>query len=152
MGVSGEKEKKEIDWAMLLPDEPGKERVMAWCSGCHPLSRIVLQYKDKDAWVGTVRTTIGQYEALVPEEDVEPIAEYLARFAGENNPITEVPMDVNSVSAEGLKRLRFVSSPQIELILQRRSEEKFRSLEEVRKLLKLTEDQFELFETYLQVR
>lgn len=143
--------KKEIDWAMLLPDEPGKEFVTAWCVGCHSLAHMVVGKRNKDAWYGSVGAMIGEYNAPIPEEDTEAIADYLARVSGENNPVSEVPMDVNSAPPAALKRLKFLNGQQIDAIVQQRSKSKFSSMQDVHKLLKLNPEQAELCDTYLQV-
>ena len=94
---------------------------------------------------------VDEYRAQIPEEDIAVIVEYLARFVGEDNPITEVPMNINRIPGEGLRRLEFLTAQDVEAIVQFRSKKKFESLAEVQKLLELDSDQWDLVQTYLKV-
>ena len=74
------------------------------------------------------------------------------QHAGENNAITRVPMDLNTVPAEVLQRLGFLSSEDIHRLLHHRSQKKFRSMEEYRKVLNLKEEAVRFSRIYLEVR
>jgi len=149
---SGQSSKQEIDWVALLPEGDGKNSVLTHCMGCHGLDRIVVQQRDQGAWLGTVGMMTGEYSAMLPEEEIAPITEYLARVAGEDNPLTEVPMDVNTVAENGLRRLPFLSEEAVKRIVESRAQGKFKSLEDVQALLKLQPEQAALVPVYLKVR
>jgi hypothetical protein len=150
--AGGQSPPPEIDWVALLPDGPGKNSVLTHCMGCHGLDRIVVQQRDQDAWFGTIGTMIGEYSAVIPESEMEPLAEYLGRVAGEDNPVTEVPMEVNSVAEAGLRRLWFLSDQDVSRILASRAKEKFQSLEQVRALVEPQTEESALLPVYLKVR
>ena len=147
-----ERAQQEVDWAMLLPEGGGKEFVLVHCASCHGLEIIVKNRKSEEAWYNTVTWMIDEFSAPVPEQDVHPIVDYLAVHAGENNAITGVPMDLNTVPAEVLQRLGFLSSEDIHRLLHHRSQKKFRSMEEYRKVLNLKEEAFRFSRIYLEVR
>ena len=142
----------EIDWAMLLPDDTGKELILPYCIGCHGLDHIVKSRKSKDAWYNTVTWMIDSFSAMVLEEDIDPIVDYLSVHAGEGNPIIEVPMDLNLVPAEAFQRLRFLSSIDIAQLLEYRSSSEFKSMEEFQEVLTLDGEKFRLSKIYLEVR
>ena len=152
MSKSAPQSQTEIDWAMLLPDDEGRNSVLSNCANCHGLDRIVLQRRDKDFWLATIGRMAGDFGANVPEEEIEPIADYLARHAGENNPVTEVPMDINTVAESGLRRLRFLSNLDVNRILQYRLSRKFQSIADVEKLLESNPEQASRLRVYVAVR
>ncbi|MBI2816809.1 MAG: helix-hairpin-helix domain-containing protein [Acidobacteria bacterium] len=139
-----------IDWAMLLPDDQGKDVVLSSCTTCHGLDLIVTKQRSKESWLTVVGSMTGEYQADIPDKDVDVIVDYLGRYAGENNPVTAVPMDVNRASADALKRLRFLSGENIQDIVERRSKNEFRSIDELRQFLRLDQSKFDLATTYLQ--
>lgn len=143
---------EEIDWAMLLPEDNGKELVVAHCSSCHRLSVVVKSRKSRDAWYNTVTWMIGEFKAPVAETEIDAIVDYLSAHVGERNPITEVPMDVNAASSEALQRLKFLSGKDVDTIIRYRSAGRFDSLEQLGDLLGPDKTKSRLIKTYLKVR
>jgi hypothetical protein len=137
---------------MLLPKDDAKAFVVLNCTSCHGLDVIVRSRKSQDAWYTTVTWMIDEFSAPILERDIDPIVDYLSLHAGESNPITEVPMDLNLVPAHAFQRLGFLTERDIDRLLQQRSQEKFQSMEELRQELDLDEEAFRLSRIYLQVR
>ncbi|MCZ6485822.1 MAG: hypothetical protein O6826_09000, partial [Acidobacteria bacterium] len=142
----------EVDWAMLLPQDDAKAFVVLHCTSCHGLDIIVRSRKSQDAWYTTVTWMIDEFSAPIPERDIDPIVDYLSLHAGENNPITEIPMDLNLVPSHAFQRLGFLTRMDIDRLLYQRSQKQFQSMEELRQDLNLDEETFRLSKIYLQVR
>jgi len=147
-----ESDREAVDWAMLLPKDSAKAFVVLHCTTCHGLDIIVRSRKSQDAWFTTVTWMIDEFSAPIPDQDIDPIVDYLSLHAGENNPITQVPMDLNLVPAHAFQRLGFLTRRDIDRLLSQRSQRKFQSMEEFRQGLNLDEETFRLSRIYLQVR
>ena len=78
-GSSAYPEPETIDWAMLLPDGPGKGRVLAYCTGCHGLKIVVQARKSRDAWFNNITWMTDDFGAPVPEEEIPLLADYLSQ-------------------------------------------------------------------------
>ena len=143
---------EEVDWAMLLPNDSAKAFVALHCTSCHGLDIVVRSRKSQNAWYTTVTWMIDEFSAPIPEQDIDPIVDYLSLHAGENNPLTQVPMDLNLVPAHAFQRLEFLTERDIDRLLDQRSQKQFQSMEELRQELNLDEETFRLSKIYLQVR
>lgn len=140
-----------IDWTMLLPEADGKGKVVGYCSSCHGLKIVVQSQKDWDGWYNNITWMADVFDAPVPEQETVLLADYLSAYAGEDNPLGRVPLDVNVASARALQRLPFLTSEQIEIVLRRRSQERFTSIEEFTQVLNLKGEINRLSHIYLSV-
>ena len=61
-----------------LPDGPGKEAVIAHCSGCHGLARVAASGYPQAYWQTAVRMMIN-FGVPVPPDQVMPMTDYLAK-------------------------------------------------------------------------
>ena len=61
-----------------------------------------------------------EYNAPISEEEAESISSYLEKHAGLENPLKDIPMDLNSVSRQALARLPFLSAQDQQNILELR--------------------------------
>ena len=77
-GSSAYPESETIDWATLLPDGPGKGRVLAYCTSCHGLKIVVQARKSRDAWFNNITWMTDDFGAPVPEEEIPLLADYLS--------------------------------------------------------------------------
>jgi len=96
---------EKVDWSVFLPEGSGKAEVALACSSCHDLSQVITQKKSSSNWRTTVQKMISAYQAPVDKEDVQPLIDYLSKNFGEKNPIEQLPMNLNTSSAEALARL-----------------------------------------------
>ena len=79
---------------MVLPPEPlalkpaaGEELVRAQCLACHSLDYITTQPPlPRKYWKGAVEKMQAKFGAPIPPEQVEPLAEYLAKSYGSDAP------------------------------------------------------------------
>ena len=78
-GSSAYPEPETIDWAMMLPDGPGKGRVLAYCTSCHGLKIVVQARKSRDAWFNNITWMADDFGAPVPEEEIPLLADYLSQ-------------------------------------------------------------------------
>lgn len=140
-----------IDWAMLLPEEEGKGRVVAYCSGCHSLKMVVQSRKDWDGWYNNITWMADEFDAPVPEQEIMLLADFLSVHAGEDNPMVRVPLDVNTAPARALQRLPFLTPEHIERMLRHRSEKPFTSIQEFTRVLDLRGSLARLSHVYLTV-
>jgi competence ComEA-like helix-hairpin-helix protein len=103
-GATGTKAEK-VDWSVFLPEGSGRAEVALACASCHDLSQVITQKKSSSNWRSTVQKMISAYQAPVDKEDVQPVIDYLSKNFGEKNPIDQLPMNLNTSSAEALARL-----------------------------------------------
>ena len=61
-----------------LPDEPGKEHVVAYCSGCHGLGRVANSSYSQAYWHTAVRMMLN-FGVLIPPEQITLVTDYLAK-------------------------------------------------------------------------
>ena len=77
-----------VAWAgeekVKLKDGPGLDKVRQNCIACHSLDYIPLNspFLDQKGWEATVVKMQKAYGAPVPQQDVAPIATYLATYYG----------------------------------------------------------------------
>ena len=61
-----------------LPDGPGKEAVVTYCSGCHGLNRVVASGYPQAYWNTAVRMMLN-FGVPIPPDQVIPVTDYLAK-------------------------------------------------------------------------
>ena len=110
----------EADLSLLLPDEEGKILVAAYCSMCHSLKNTLVGARSQQQWANTIDKMVFEYNAPISDEEAAMISSYLEKHAGPENPLKNIPMDLNSVSREALARLPFLSSQDQQSILELR--------------------------------
>ena len=77
-----------VAWAgeeqVKLKDGPGVDKVRQNCVACHSLDYIPLNspFLDAKGWEAVVTKMQKAFGAPIPQEDVTPIAEYLAKNYG----------------------------------------------------------------------
>ena len=74
---SADPERETTDWARMLPDGPGKGRVLTYCTGCHGLRIVMQARKSRDAWFNNITWMTDDFGAPVPEEEIPLLADYL---------------------------------------------------------------------------
>jgi len=61
-----------------LPEGDGKPIATEFCQDCHKLTNLVKAHKNLDDWKDTIRTMMDR-GARIPDDKVDPLAEYLAK-------------------------------------------------------------------------
>jgi competence protein ComEA len=86
-----------------LPDGPGKDLVLRYCSNCHTIVNITSARKDEDGWTATLTKMVG-YGMQGNEDDLETILAYLTKNYGPQSPArtTAATVLVNKESAADL--------------------------------------------------
>ena len=108
----------------VLPDGPGKQVVEGACQKCHAPNVIAAKRKTKDAWVETVVKMRG-LGAEVFDDDVDPIATYLARHFGPW-------IDVNKLSEqEFMDAFSLTPAEAAAMVKYRTDHGEFKSIEEL---------------------
>lgn len=121
-----------VDWSVFLPEGEGKSAVMVSCSSCHDLRQVITQKKTKTGWRTSVQKMVAEYKAPVDKEDFQAIVGYLAEHFGEENPVEQLPMNVNTGSAAALARLPGISPQVADAIIEsRKSGGPFASVEDL---------------------
>ena len=110
----------EADLSLLLPEEEGKILVAAYCSMCHSLKNTLVGARNQQQWANTIDKMVFEYNAPISEDEAELISSYLDKHAGLENPLKDIPMDLNSVSREALARLPFLAPQDQQSILELR--------------------------------
>ncbi|MBI3949896.1 MAG: helix-hairpin-helix domain-containing protein [Acidobacteria bacterium] len=111
----------KVDWSVFLPEGEGKGEVVLSCSSCHDLREIITLKKTKAGWNRSMQAMISTYSAPVDEADLPIIVSYLSKHFGDNNPLEQLPMNVNSASAEALERLPRISTEAANAIVESRN-------------------------------
>lgn len=111
----------QADLSLLLPDEEGKILVASYCSMCHSLKNVLVGIRNQEQWANTIDKMVFEYHAPISDEESEIISTYLGKYAGLDNPLKDIPMDLNSVSIEALARLPFLSLEEQKSILEFRT-------------------------------
>jgi cytochrome c553 len=73
-----------------LPNEPTKALVFAYCNHCHGLEWIERSGADLEGWTSRLRR-MNRAGAMIPEEQIAPLADYLARALPERPRPPEPP-------------------------------------------------------------
>src|SRR5688572_11469869 len=73
-----------------LPDGPGKEAVVQYCSGCHGLARVVASGYPQAYWHTVIRMMLN-FEVAMPLDQVIPVTDYLAKnFPEKPKPVANI--------------------------------------------------------------
>jgi hypothetical protein len=78
------------DPGSTLPDEPTKGLVLAYCDHCHGLEWIERSGANLEGWTSRLRR-MNRAGAMIPEEYIGPLADYLARALPERPRPPEPP-------------------------------------------------------------
>jgi len=113
-------EQSKVDWSVLLPAGEGRSEVATSCSGCHDLRQVMIQKKSTGNWSATVQKMVSAYQAPVDKDDIPPIIAYLAANFGSDNPIDQLPIDLNTCKAEALSRLPGISRDVAKAVIEAR--------------------------------
>jgi competence protein ComEA len=85
-----------------LPDGPGKDLVLRYCSNCHTIVNITSARKDEDGWTATLTKMVG-YGMQGNEDELETILTYLTKNYGPQSPTaTAAKVLINTESAADL--------------------------------------------------
>ena len=89
------------DFAAMLPDGDGRALVLAKCTTCHNLERIVENRVDRSDWQGIIEAMKGYMSAIpggapVTETETATMASYLAKTFGPDVPPYSDPESVRS--------------------------------------------------------
>jgi len=81
-----------------LPDGPGKESVVTYCSGCHGLSRVAATAYSQDHWNTAVRMMLN-FGVAIPPDQIILVTDYLSKhFPERPRPAANIipgPVQVN---------------------------------------------------------
>jgi hypothetical protein len=134
-----------IDWTPLLPPGAGREHVTALCSHCHTPGVLVLQRRTAKMWrdfllgMNSARATGGELCACIggplDETEIALLTEYLSAAFNRDNPIDQLPLNVNTASPRALARLPGLSEADIRKLVEHRARAAFVSKEEIRRVL-----------------
>ena len=73
-----------------LPDGPGKEAVVNYCSGCHGLPRVVASGYPQAYWHTAVRMMLN-FEVPIPPDQINLVTDYLAKnFPEKPKPVANI--------------------------------------------------------------
>jgi cytochrome c553 len=78
------------DPGATLPNEPTKVLVLAYCDHCHGLEWIERSGANLDGWTDRIKR-MNRAGAMIPEEQIAPLAEYLSRALPERPRPPEPP-------------------------------------------------------------
>jgi hypothetical protein len=68
-----------------LPPGPGRDDVMAWCSGCHAMHLVVQQGMSRSRWDDTISWMISEHNMPKPTEaERKALLDYLAKHFDES--------------------------------------------------------------------
>jgi competence ComEA-like helix-hairpin-helix protein len=111
----------QIDWSVFLPDGEGRTEVTVSCAGCHDLRQVITQKKSKVAWRSSLQKMVSEYKAPVDRQDFPVLVAYLSANFGDKNPITQLPMNINTSPAESLARLPGIGAAAAAAIVESRN-------------------------------
>jgi len=132
---SGGAAAEKVDWSVLLPEGNGKAEVALACTSCHDLTQVITQKKSTGNWRTTLQKMISQYQAPVDKDDMPILIEYLAKNFGDKNPIEQLPMNLNTSSAEAIARLPGLTPELAKAIVEsRESKGPFASVEDLKRV------------------
>ncbi|HUC98338.1 MAG TPA: cytochrome c, partial [Candidatus Polarisedimenticolaceae bacterium] len=73
-----------------LPDGPGKEQVVAYCSGCHGLSRVASSSYSQAYWHTAIRMMLN-FGVPIPPDQINLVTDYLAKnFPEKSKPVANI--------------------------------------------------------------
>jgi competence ComEA-like helix-hairpin-helix protein len=143
----------KVDWSALLPDGEGKSDVAVSCSSCHDLKQVIIQKKSRSNWAATVQKMVSAYQAPLDKEDFPALIAYLAKNFGEDNPIDQLPLDLNTCSAAALARLPGLDSELAKAIVEcRKAKGGFGSVDDLLQVKGMDAGRLEKIRMYIALR
>jgi hypothetical protein len=124
-------------WDVLLPEGSGKEVLTQRCSVCHGLDMIVFARGDNSFWQDTLTRMIGN-GADLKNEEIPPLAEYLAPSFGQDRPKLVLPLDINSADAATLRLLPPLASCADAIVQARTKNGGFQQVDDLLKVENVT--------------
>jgi competence protein ComEA len=112
-----------------LPVAQGREVVLKICAMCHEIGTVIASRRTRIGWERTVDDMIGR-GAEGSDAEMDAVVEYLTAYFGKVN--------VNTASAEELKKAVGLSTPEAEAIVAYRERNgNFKAFEELKKVPRL---------------
>lgn len=142
---------EKVDWSVFLPEGDGKTEVALACTSCHDLTQVITQKKSAGNWRTTLQKMISQYQAPVDKEDMPILIEYLAKNFGDKNPIEQLPMNLNTSSAEAIARLPGLTPELAKAIVEsREAKGQFASVEDLKRVKGIGDTELKRIKSYLK--
>jgi competence ComEA-like helix-hairpin-helix protein len=143
----------KVDWSMLLPQGEGRSDVAISCSSCHDLKQVIIQKKSRANWATTVQKMVSAYQAPLDKDDSPGLIAYLAKNFGEDNPLDQLPVNVNECSAEALARLPGIDGEQAKTIVEdRQARGEFASADSLLRVKGMDASKLEKIKLYVTAR
>jgi len=148
---TGSSAKEKIDWSVFLPEGNGKAEVALACTSCHDLTQVITQKKSAGNWRTTLQKMISQYQAPVDKEDMPILIEYLAKNFGDKNPIEQLPMNINTSSAEAISRVPGLTPELAKAVVEsREAKGPFASVEDLKRVKGISDTELKKIKSYLK--
>lgn len=122
------------EWESLFPEGEGKSYVLAICQQCHTLKYVALRREDESGWQSLLRLMSSRGASLY-EEDITIMSEYLAEKFGPNQPLLEIPFDLNKVSMEQLALFPQLTKEEATKILEVGKKKGFKNIADLKQVL-----------------
>jgi hypothetical protein len=139
------------DWSIFLPDDPAKQLTVDLCSSCHDLQPVVTRRGDVAFWQQRIRYMNSEWGAMVRPPEVAVLSEYLGEHFGKEVPRLEIPINLNKADRAVIELLKPISRHADAIVTTRLRDGGFRSVEELRAIRGLTDEQFEKVKPFLSV-
>lgn len=134
-----------VDWTPLFPQAPGRDYVTSLCSQCHTTGILVLQRRSPKMWrdfllgMNAARAMGGELCACIggplDKDEIALITDYLSGAFPRDNPIDQLPLNVNTASSAALGRLPGLSQEDVRRLLTYRGVKKFVKKDEIERVL-----------------
>jgi competence ComEA-like helix-hairpin-helix protein len=142
---------EKVDWSVFLPEGNGKAEVALACTSCHDLTQVITQKKSAGNWRTTLQKMISQYQAPVDKEDMPILIEYLAKNFGDKNPIEQLPMNINTSSAEAIARVPGLTPELAKAVVEsREAKGPFASVEDLKRVKGIGDTELKKIKSYLK--
>lgn len=146
-------EEETADWSVFLPEGEGRTEVALSCVGCHDLRIVLIQKKSKVGWRTSVQKMVSEYKAPLDREDFQILVAYLSANFGDENPIAQLPMNINSSPEQSLARLPGISADVAAAIVEsRKSEGAFASVDDLLRVKGINPATFERIKRYVTTK
>ncbi len=129
------------EWGALLPPGPGRDYVVGLCGHCHTAGVLVLQHRTTQAWrdhllgARTAREISAELcfclGAFLDDEEVDIVSIYLGKVSGKDNPIDQLPLNVNTASEAALRRIPGLTARDVQRLIDLRAKGPVTSKDEV---------------------
>ena len=134
-----------VDWSPLLPSGPGRDYTAALCGGCHTVGVLMINNRSRQGWkdqlqaMNAARETGGELCACIGgplnQEEIEILSSYLGEAFGPQNPINQLPLNLNTASERALLRLPGLTRSDVQKLLDSRQRTAIKDKSQVEKLL-----------------